>query len=495
MSHGRHAMRSSDRLTDQTGEPGLVTVTWRHRHVRLGAVVLTVIIGAFTLAGVLGPGYPGYDASWSLVWGQQLAAGELPTYDAAVAPTPHPLANAVAAPLSLLGDGGERALVGLSFLSFAAALAGTVQLGRNLAGWLAGAVAALLLGTRDLLHREVALASIDLPFLALVVWAAALEADSPKRGRPVLVLLTLAGLLRPEAWLLTAAYCYWLAVGRQSVARVGLGAVALAAPVLWALSDLAITGNPLHSFSETRTLANALDRPRGLITALHELPSSLESLLGLPVLAAGLVGVAGALLIAPRRTALPLVIAWAGLMAFVAIGAAGLPLLDRYLLVPGAMLCTAAGVGIALFRLYPGALSPAVAAVAVGMLLLAAIPHTVRVTRQAREFTAARGHIQRDLRVLRATPEFREAVRRCPQIRVEDLQTRPTMLLLDGGTDPRRVVVGNLADGERGLVLMYRRHATAIVDRGPSGNVRPATAPAGSEPVAMNDSWRAFAVC
>ena len=457
--------------------------------------VLAGIIGAYTLASVLGPGYPGYDASWSLVWGQQMASGTLPTYDAAVAPTPHPLANAVAAPLSLLGDGGERALVGLSFLSFAALLAGMVQLGRNLAGWLAGAVAALMLGTRDLLHREVAFASIDIPFLALVVWAAALEAGAPKRGRPVLVLLTLAGLLRPEAWLLTAAYCYWLAVGRRPARRFGLGLVAVAAPVLWALSDLAITGNPLHSLTQTRTLANALDRPRGLITALNELPSSFEAVLGIPVLAAGLIGVAGTLLISPRRTALPLVIAAAGIVAFVAIGAAGLPVLVRYLLVPAAMLCAAAGVGIALVRLNPGVRSMPVAA-AVAMLSLAAIPQTVQATRQARDFTAARGHVQRDLRALSATPEFREASRRCPQIRVADLQMRPTLLLLEGGADPRRVVVGDLAEGERGLVLTYARQPPASgVGRRVPGDVRPPAVPAGGRPVAMNDSWRAYAVC
>jgi hypothetical protein len=37
--------------------------------------------------------------------------------------------------------------------------------------------------------------------VAFVVWAAVLEARRPRRGTAVLVLLGLAGLLRPEAWL------------------------------------------------------------------------------------------------------------------------------------------------------------------------------------------------------------------------------------------------------------------------------------------------------
>ena len=43
----------------------------------------------------------------------------------------------------------------------------------------------------------------------MVAWAAALETERPRRGGPVWVLLTLAGLLRPEAWILLGAYWLW----------------------------------------------------------------------------------------------------------------------------------------------------------------------------------------------------------------------------------------------------------------------------------------------
>ena len=46
--------------------------------------------------------------------------------------------------------------------------------------------------------------------MAIVVWAAVLEAARPRRGVPVLMLLALAGMLRPEAWVLSGLYWLWL---------------------------------------------------------------------------------------------------------------------------------------------------------------------------------------------------------------------------------------------------------------------------------------------
>ena len=56
-----------------------------------------------------------------------------------------------------------------------------------------------------LVHQALT-ANIDVPFLALVLAAAAMEARRPRRGWPVLAALAVAGLLRPEAWLLGLAY-------------------------------------------------------------------------------------------------------------------------------------------------------------------------------------------------------------------------------------------------------------------------------------------------
>ena len=51
-------------------------------------------------------------------------------------------------------------------------------------------------------------AYVDLPYIALCLGALLVEAKRPRAGWPVLALLVLAGLLRPEAWLFAVAY--WL---------------------------------------------------------------------------------------------------------------------------------------------------------------------------------------------------------------------------------------------------------------------------------------------
>ena len=79
-------------------------------------------------------------------------------------------------------------------------------------------MAALLAGSSFALLLYAARAYVDEPFLALVLWAGALEAERSARaavdddlgGRAVWILLILAGLLRPEAWLLGGAYWLWL---------------------------------------------------------------------------------------------------------------------------------------------------------------------------------------------------------------------------------------------------------------------------------------------
>jgi hypothetical protein len=460
--------------------------------------VLAVTAYAVALTYGLGPGYAGYDASWSLVWGREIAAATTPGYESAVAPTPHPLANAVGAGLSVLGDGGEGALVALSFLSLAALAAGALALTAALSWWPAGVVVALVLASRGLLDREVAFASIDLPFLALVIWAGALEARRPRRGRAVLVLLLLAGLLRPEAWLLSLAYLAWLARGHHRRELLPAALLAIAAPLVWCLSDLVVTGNPLHSLTGTRDLAADLGRPTGLWTAVQTAVSSMADVMGAWPLAAGLVGLVAGALLTPRRLAIPLVAIACGLATFLAIGVAGLPVLLRYLLLPAAMLVVTAGIGLALPWLTAGGRARTAAWVAsaiVAVLLIASVPQTVDGVRTARAFTAARGQVHRDLQALTSRHAFRTEAARCPEIHIPDYRTRP-VLLVDGSLDASRVVVANLADGERGMLLTYASpEAETVFNLGAPGEARLQALPTGARIVARNRSWLAAAVC
>jgi hypothetical protein len=157
------------------------------------------------------PTYPNYDSAYSLIWGRELLDGALPSFDAYRAPTEHPLAVAFAAVLAPLGDAAPRVWLAATVLAFCLLVAGVYRLGRAAFGPWVGLVAALLVLSRLDYPFLAARGYVDVAYLAMVAWAAALETERPRRGGAVWVLLTLAGLLRPEAWILAGAYWLWCA--------------------------------------------------------------------------------------------------------------------------------------------------------------------------------------------------------------------------------------------------------------------------------------------
>ena len=63
-----------------------------------------------------------------------------------------------------------------------------------------------------------------------------------------------------------------------------LWALAAAAPLLWALGDLIVTGDPLHSLTGTRDTAQRLQRITGLGDVPGTVPRRLGEILREPVL-------------------------------------------------------------------------------------------------------------------------------------------------------------------------------------------------------------------
>jgi hypothetical protein len=472
--------------------------------------VALVVAGAVLLRLAFGGAMLGYDVSWSLLWGRDIASGSWPDFEAPGAPTPHPLHILVAVPLGPLGQAGGDALLALSWLSLAALGWLAFRVGAALFSPWVGAVFAALLLTRPLLVLETRQAIVDVPFLALVAaaglcalrdertrahdaGAAASPPGGERVGLRVPLLLALAGLLRPEGWLLAVAWLVWALPAAGARRRVSLVVMAGAAPVAWALLDLAATGDPLHSLNVTQGLAEQLDRPRELETALREVPDYLR-LVVTPVVAwVGLAGALAALVWLPERALAPAGVAGLGLAAFLALGVAGLPLLTRYLLLPAAILLLFAALLAAWFvrerrgRWIAGGVAALVA-------LVVSVPSQVSEVSEAGEVADLRRAVADDLSRILEDPRVTAELARCDgRLWVPDDRPAPlAAIVLD--RSPRSIAVQRERDAPgAGVALAY-----ADEDARENFRIGPAPspeAPAGREVIAANASWLATARC
>jgi len=304
---------------------------------RLGfaLVCLGALVGFF-----LFPTYPTYDSYYALIWGRDVLHLHLPVFAVYRAPTEHPLAIAFGAFVSIFGHYADRLMILGAIGCFVALVAGMYRLGRIAFNPVIGALAAALLLSRVHFAYLAAQGYLDFAYMAFVVWAGALEAARPRRGLSVFALLALAGLLRPEAWLLSGLYFLWCAAPAPTdwPARGRDLALTVAGPALWGLTDWIVTGDPTYSLHSTTGLADALGRTQGV----SNLPASTwhfaVQLDQIPLVIAGLLGVILAIVLVPRRVLVPLVLLTSGMIAFAGIGASGGSVINRYLLTPSVVL-------------------------------------------------------------------------------------------------------------------------------------------------------------
>ncbi len=309
-------------------------------------------VGALVLASVVFflayPTYPNYDSYYSLLWGRELLGLHALSFEAYRAPTEHPLAIAFGALLVGLGDVADRVMVGFTVLSFIVLVAGIYALGKTAFTPLVGFAAAALLATRFDFPFLAARGYIDVPYLAVVIWAAVIEARAPRR-RPVVVLtlLAAAGLMRPEAWMLAGLYWLWLLPVGSWAQRVRWALLTAIGPLVWAAVDFAVTGQPLYSLTATGELADELGRNKGVSAVPEALYSYLIGLAKFPVFVGGALGLLLAIVLTPRRAAMPLALFAAGVGTFAMVGVAGLSVIERYLLVPSLCVMVFAAVFVA----------------------------------------------------------------------------------------------------------------------------------------------------
>jgi hypothetical protein len=455
------------------------------------AIAWTLVLGLVAWA-LAGRGLANYDTLYALVWGRDLAHGHLPDYEVSLAPTPHPLATLVGAVLSVLGASGAiGATLVLAFVWLGALGWVTYRLGEAWVNRAAGALAAAIVLTRRPVLDFGARAYLDVPYLVLVLGALLVETRRRRAGAPVLVLLGLAGLIRPEAWLFSAVYLAWL--WRGDVRDPRLWALAAAAPLIWALSDLVVTGDALHSLTGTRDTAQRLERITGLDEVPTTVPRRLGEILREPVLFGAAGGGLLALAFLRPRVALGAAAGVIALLAFCLLATAGLPILGRYLLAPAVILAIFAGAGAfgwrELPRDHPWRRRWAWFGAATLAVLVAFVPAQADRIGDLRDALRIQDGIQDDLHDL--TPRF-------PCLPATVPNHRPVPLLaLWLHVDPNRVVVAQERRPTIGTYVVPSSPRVArqyILDpRDVDPRIPPP--PAGFRPTAANASWRVYARC
>ena len=471
-----------------------------------------------------GVGFANYDTLYALTWGGQLARGETPQYGIPIAPTPHPLIEVLGVILSPLSPHAvEGVTVALGFLALSACGWVLYRLGSAWFGRAAGALAALILLTRVPVLSYGVRAYEDNPYLLLVLCAVHVESRRTRAGAPVLALLALAGLLRPEAWVFSGLYWLYLAFdaredgAREPAASSGAGErsgqagdgraerrsrlmrlalLAVAAPLVWILSDLAITGHPLWSLTNTRHTATTLDRITGIGNVPEYIPRRIGEILSPAVLLGAALGGVLSLWLLPRRARLGAVIGVLAVVVFAAFATAGLPINTRYAFLAAAILCVFCGAGVFGWTRLPredprrrwwmagGAL--------VLLALLASIPSQYNSVHRELRKLARQESIQNELLALVKDGSITRA---CEPVGVPNHAPIP-LLALYLETSPRQIVSAEISPITHGA---YVDPASKEVEDDyvldPHDPHLPVSVPPGFTEAHANSSWFIFARC
>ena len=436
---------------------------------------VAVVALAAALLTLVGRGLVNYDTLYTLVWGRDLVTGRGPELELPLAPTPHPLTTLYGALLAPLdGAAAQDVTIAVAFVLLGALGVVVYRLGEHWFGRAAGVVAVAVLLTRRPVLDFGARAYLDIPYLTLLLAAVLVEARTPEeRPRRVLVLLGLAGLLRPEAWLFAGAYVLW----RRRFDLLWLAALP---PAIWFLHDLALTGNPLHSLTGTRETADVLQRVTGLDDVPLTVPRRIGEILRADILLAAAAGVV--LTWRTRRASLlqAAAVAAVALAAFCVLAAAGLPILGRYLLLPATVGALLAGAAL---THWAGRWRAVVVALALLVVVLAPA-QADRIT-ALRDALARQAQIQDDLVAIAPRAA-------CRPIAVPNFRPVPLLALT---LDEEPAAITTQRDAPATLTPATPQVAKDyVLDRRDLRQTVPPP-PAGAEQTVRNRSWRLDSSC
>jgi hypothetical protein len=495
---------------------------------RRAGTAAVIAAGAVVLWAVSGGGAANYDTLYALAWGQQAARGETPQYGIAIAPTPHPLLEALGFAASPLGPHAmERIAVWLGFVAVAVCGWAVYRLGSLWFNRAAGAVAAALFVTR-------------VPVLSYGV-----------RGAPVLALLAAAGLLRPEAWAFSGLYWIYLFDPLRARARAHtrrttkkynttpapratkknnttpapgaaendvnppapeqrrgytkrelawLAGLAATAPALWIVSDLAITGDAMWSLVNTRHTATVLGRKTGIGNVPEYIPRRIGEVLGAAGAGAGGAALGGLLAVAwaTQRARVGAVVGTAAVAVFAAFAAAGLPIVTRYALAAAAILCVFCGTAVfgwtALEPGHPGRRWWQAAAVLAAAGIAVSIPSQYRTNAHQLTALEERARIQHDLETL---VEDGAVTKRCEPIGVPNHAPIP-VLALWLKIPPSEIVSARQRTITHGTWIEPAEEKTRknyILDPEDRESTNPEAVPQGFKETRDDGTWRIFQRC
>ena len=468
------------------------------------AAVAAALVFVFPL------GFPNYDTIYALVWGRELAHGSSPDYGAALPPTPHPLADLLGLVATPLGDGAIGATMVIAYVSLGFVAYLVYRLGERWFDRPIGAVAALIVLTRAPYLSNGLRAYVDIPYISLVLGALLIETKRPRAGWPVLALLALAGLLRPEAWLFSIAYLSYLLLSSPEASAtpdrgallsphgIALAALALSAPLTWALFDWITAGSPTYSFTGTRETVDTLARHTGPVDVVLYGPRALGEVLQWPGMVGALGGIALGFAFLRRRSTLGIVAIAMALGAFALLGCAGLAIIARYTMLAAALLAIFVALALLGWRLlerdHPWRRAWQAFAGLVALMFVLWLPNQWDLDSTVHRDLSNQGSIERDLSDLARSGAFEPP---CGPISVPNHRAVPRLAFyLD--VRPSRIVSSSEQRAPRRGYFLDPASPFVIHNfvLDPNDPARFATAvPPGFHRVARNDSWILYRRC
>jgi hypothetical protein len=480
----------------------------RNRHICGWVFSLSAVGGvAVALLVVFPLGYVSYDTTYGLVWGREIAHGSKPDYGAFLASTPHPLVELFGILVSPLGQlSALGTVVVLSYLALGALACLVAILGSLWFDRLIGVVAAAIIMVSQIVLGTGLRGALDIPYVLLCLGAVIVETRRRRAGWPVLGLLAVAGLLRPEAWLFSVAYLAYLAFDveggrlgwrreRSGGALLSLAGLAVLGPVVWCLFDQLTTGDALHSLTSTQESARVLGRQRGPLEWLRHGPHRIGQVIEWPAALAAIVGLGLGLAFLRRRSLLGVVAVVLAVVAFAIVGFGGLPILPRYAILSGTLLAVFAALGLLGWRLLPHGHGwrrrwQAVA-VLLALFFVVWAPRQWVLDTEMAEALSSTGRIERGL-----SDVFRgvHVAAACGAVAVPGYPAIPRVALATG-MQPSRLLEGRVP--ARGYLVVPRDQAVAKAFLSEAeGRMRRSTAaPPGFSLVAADSTWRLYRRC